>query len=388
MGLLQKVPRKAWSFLNIINRLIKKDEESIFIYSNLGYRDNIRAIFEYLIENNYNNEYKIIVSLDNYEYLNRLNMPNIKFVSNVKGIFSFFRCKYCFYCFGKYPVKPSRDQIVFNLWHGMPLKRVGNMVKGYEKVDYNYFTHILCTSEFFRDIIKKSFNCDDSSIVICGQPRTDAMLHNHPPIKRREIIGRLLGFERRKTNVILWLPTYRENKGSELDILSKIQLERLNEMCISKNHTVLIKPHHLSSLNTDNLKDYKGIKVITDERLEYLGINFYSVIRFSECLITDYSSVYFDYMLLDKPIGFAVSDISEYDNERGFVFDNPMDYMPGDIIKNGDDFLEFAKDIIEHKDNYKEQRRVLCKTFNKYNDDQNCKRALEAVGIRLVGKLY
>ena len=67
MSLLQKIPRKVWRFLDIINRLIKKDKESIFIYSNLGFRDNIKAIFDYLIENKYNSEFRITVSLNNYE---------------------------------------------------------------------------------------------------------------------------------------------------------------------------------------------------------------------------------------------------------------------------------------------------------------------------------
>ena len=75
-------------------------------------------------------------------------------------------------------------------------------------------------------------------------------------------------------------------------------------------------------------------------------------------------------MLLDKPIGFVVSDISEYDSQRGFVFDNPVDFMPGDIITSGDELLKFAEDIINHR------------------DAQNCKRVLDAAGIRLVGKLY
>lgn len=392
MSFLQKLPRKTWSFLNIINRLIKKDKESIFIYSNLGFRDNIKSIFDYLIENKYNNEFRITVSLNNYEEYTKiyknLNIPNIEFISNFKGLFRFFRSKFCFYCFGKYPIKPAPDQIVFNLWHGMPLKRIGNMVKGCENIDYNYFTHLLCTSEFFRDIMKKSFNCDDSAIVICGQPRTDSMLIDLPPVKGREIRARIISFEERKNKVILWLPTFRENSDGEFDILSKEQLEKLNEMCLKRRFTVVIKPHPLSSFKAEKFKDYKAFKIITDQRLDSLGIDFYSVIRFTECLITDYSSVYFDYMLLDKPIGFVVSDISEYDRERGFVFNNPMDFMPGDIIKNGDDFIKFAEDIISHKDNYREQRQTLCRIFNKYNDDQNCKRVLETAGIKLVGKLY
>lgn len=388
MSFLQKLPRKTWSFLNIINRLIKKDEERIFIYSNIGFRDNVRAIYEYLLENNFTDEYHITVSLNNVKKHKRLNLDNVKFTSNLKGLFSFFRCKYCFYCFGKYPVKPAPGQVVFNLWHGMPLKRVGNMVKGQEKTDYDYFTHILCTSEFFREIMKKSFNCDDEKIVICGQPRTDKMMHDYPPVKGREIKARFLGFDRRKNKVILWLPTFRENGASELDILSKEQFEKLNEICLKKNYAVFIKPHPLSSFKKENFEQYDGIKIITDQLFEYMGIDFYTVIRFSECLITDYSSVYFDYIMLDKPMAFVVSDMDEYNGDRGFVFDDPLEYMPGDIIRNGDDFLDFVQGVIEHKDNFKEKRRELCRTFNHYCDDQNCKRALDIAGVKIRGKLY
>ena len=75
MSLLQKIPRKVWRFLDIINRLIKKDKESIFIYSNLGFRDNIKAIFDYLIENKYNSEFRITVSLNNYEEYEKTYIP-------------------------------------------------------------------------------------------------------------------------------------------------------------------------------------------------------------------------------------------------------------------------------------------------------------------------
>ena len=228
----------------------------------------------------------------------------------------------------------------------------------------------------------------DNEIVICGQPRTDNMLNSQAPVKEREIKARIISFNERKNKMILWLPTFREKSADEFDILSKEQLESLNQMCINRKYTVVIKPHPLSSFKAEDFNDYKGIKIITDQRLDSLGINFYSVIRYSECLITDYSSVYFDYMLLDKPIGFVVSDISEYDSQRGFVFDNPVDFMPGDIITSGDELLKFAEDIINHRDNYKEQRQTLCRIFNTYDDAQNCKRVLEAAGIRLVGKLY
>ena len=54
----------------------------------------------------------------------------------------------------------------------------------------------------------------------------------------------------------------------------------------------------------------------------------YVLLRNADALITDYSSAYFDYMLLNRPIAFTVEDIEEYRKKRGFVFDNPFEYMP------------------------------------------------------------
>ncbi|MGN0613546.1 MAG: CDP-glycerol glycerophosphotransferase family protein [Porcipelethomonas sp.] len=379
MGLLQKVPRRAWSFLNIINRLVPKNGRYIFLYSNLGFRDNVRAVFDHLIEHGYNKKYKIIVSINDWEKYAETNEKNVKYISNTRGLFSFFRSKYCYYCFGKYPVKPSKNQVVFNLWHGMPLKRVGNMVKGHEKTSYNYFTHLLCTSEFFRDIMKKSFNASDKQIFICGQPRTDEMLAPIPAEDEMTAKAELLGYDNRFSKMILWLPTFREDSGTELDILSEVQLAKLDKMLGESGWAMLVKLHPLSSAEPHKCGNYEHISIIGNEELEDALIGFYPLIGMSSCLITDYSSVYFDYMLLDRPIGFAISDIESYGSGRGFVFDDPLTMMPGDIIRNGDEFLRFVSRIIEGKDDFVNYRRKLSAQFNKYCDDKNCQRVLSVI---------
>ncbi len=379
MGLLQKIPRKVWSFLNVFNKLIKKDDKRIFIYSNLGFYDNVRALFDHLIENEYNKKYKIIVSVSDYENYIEDAEENVSYISNVKGLFKFFRSKYCFYCFGKYPVKPSKKQVVFNLWHGMPLKRVGNMVKGHEKTDYNYFTHLLCTSEYFRDIMKKSFNAKDEQIFICGQPRTDEMMTPVAPEDEITTKAALVSYKNRFSKMILWLPTFRENEGSELDILSDEQLSTLDDLCIENNWCLIVKLHPLSKVDPKSYEGFENISFVNNKVLEEMHIGFYSLIAMSSALITDYSSVYFDYMLLDRPIAFTISDMEKYGSDRGFVFDDPLSKMPGDLIENGEDFLKFAQKLFDGKDDYVNLRRKLSAEFNKYCDNKNCERVLSVL---------
>lgn len=370
MSIIKNAPRKIWSFLNVINAVVPKNRRKIFIYSNLGFRDNVKAIYDYLIKNGYNKKYRIICALNDYK--KQKPCENVRFMGCFRGIFSFFSCQYAFYCFGKYPIKPRRGQTVVNLWHGMPLKRIGNMLPGFENTDYNYFTHILCTSEFFRDIMKRSFNCSDDQIFICGQPRTDIMLESANDTVRGK-------------KLLLWLPTYRDG-NSEIEILSPEQLETLNGLCKKYGWQVLIKLHPLSNMTVSEFSEYRreNIKIIDNNEFECSGMDLYTLLKQSDCLITDYSSVFFDYLLLDRPIGFAVEDIEDYSSERGFTIEDPCGFMPGEFFSDGKGMLEFIESVFEGKDRYREKRKKYNDIFNKFQDSENCRRIIETfIGERL-----
>ena len=135
----KNVLRLFFKPLTILNKFTAKDSRLIFFYSNLGFRDNVKAMYDYLIEEKFNMGYKFVVSINDYEDYKDNAPENVTFVNNKEGIKYFMKAKYAFYCFGKYPIKPSKKQTVVNLWHGMPLKKIGNMESGLEKIDYNIF---------------------------------------------------------------------------------------------------------------------------------------------------------------------------------------------------------------------------------------------------------
>ncbi|MDE5916737.1 MAG: CDP-glycerol glycerophosphotransferase family protein [Oscillospiraceae bacterium] len=380
MAILKKAPRKIWRFLDYFNRCIKKNQKQIFLYSNLGFRDNVRAVYDYLIENDYNKKFKIVCSLSDYKQYRHCAPDNVKFVGNFTGLFQFFRSKFCFYCFGKYPIKPSDKQTVINLWHGMPIKRIGNMEQGKEKTEFNYFTYLLCTSEFFREIMKESFNCSDEQIFICGQPRTDIMYNILPSGFENNSVSDLMDINGRK--LLLWLPTFRNDCEYEMELMSDEILEKLDKLCEKHGWSIMIKLHPLSTAVNVRTNRHSFIKIFRQETLDKKNINLYCVLKESDCLITDYSSVYFDYLLLDRPIGFTIHDMSNYSHDRGFVFENPDEYMPGEKIKTGENLLDFAESIFSGKDKYKKERQRLCTLFNKYTDGENCRRIIEKAGIK------
>ncbi len=371
-------------FLSFINRLLLKDEKKIVFYSNMGFRDNVKAVYDELLSHPEAGKYKIVCAVNDYEYWNSQAHPeNVRFITPVKGVFSFLTGKYFFYSFGKYPIKPSGKQMVVNVWHGSPLKKIGN----YESdEDQNFFTLVLAASDFFAPIMQKAFSCRREQVAVCGHPRNDAMFHPGDPIETLEIPK---NFEK----LILWLPTFRQSsflgdsdtsvkEGTGLPILSsKEDMEKVNGALKEKNALMLVKIHPAQDLSLIDTNGYSNLRVLTNDELQKKGCNLYSLLGVSDALITDYSSVYFDYLLLNRPIGFTVDDIEEYRKGRGFVVDDPYPLMPGPFINTPREFLSFIEDLLSGRDEYAAQRCKVGKLVNKYPGGKDAERCLQIAGI-------
>ena len=352
--------------LTLLNKIIKKDEKLIFFYSNLGFRDNVKAFYDYLIQNKYHENYRIVVSANDYERFMEKEPEGVTFVGMKQGIRYFLKAKVAFFCFGKYPIKPAKKQMVVNLWHGTPLKKIGNLEKGCEKIDYDFFTKILTTAPMYKPIMASIFGCKESQVEVMGNPRNDEMFVSNKLVDT--------AIRRGSRKVFLWLPTYREyNPDFLISCLSKSDLEQLNDYLKGVECRMIIKLHPLQQME-EELKNYSYIDFITEEQLQKQKMTVYTLLRNADALITDYSSVYFDYMLMDRPIAFAVEDIEEYGTKRGFVFDNPKEYMPGMEIKNINDVEKFISDTFNGVDPYEEQRREINDRVNYYKDGDACER--------------
>ena len=173
-------------------------------------------------------------------------------------------------------------------------------------------------------------------ILIVGQPRNDLMF------KKNNSLSRLSINCCNDTKIILWTPTYRQSIigdiridgkfSKNLPVIKLSELEDLNKFIQSINSFLIIKLHPMDVMNRRVFKNYSNIQIIKNNELERLHIQLYSLLESVDILLTDFSSIYIDYLLLNRPIGFVVDDFSEYSNSRGFVFDNPEDYMPGKKI--------------------------------------------------------
>ena len=371
MDTKKKILKICMSPLTIFNKFIPKNQNKVFFYSNLGFRDNVKALFDYMIENGFNERYKIVVSTDETDFE---KTKNVTFVSLKKGISSFLTSKYCFYSFGKYPIKPSKSQKVVNLWHGMPLKSIGNLEKGSENEDQNFFTHIIATSQFFKDVMCRAFKASEKQVIITNQPRCDILF------KESEMPQLLKGYER----VVIWLPTFLSSKKlgrtdgcyNDLNPFNVEFLSSLSKKLVENNILLVIKPHPMDDTQVMQ-KEIPNIVFLTEEKLKREKINLYNLLKFSSALVTDFSSIYFDYLLLDKPIAFA-GDFEEYEKNRGFAFKGAKDYMPGKFLSSEDELVEF---IICDIDEFKTQRQRVNKIVNEVTNSLGCENILKEIDL-------
>lgn len=115
--------------------------------------------------------------------------------------------------------------------------------------------------------------------------------------------------------------------------------------------------------------------------MEEKNVNLYQIFSELDALLTDYSSVYFDFLLTKKPIGFTVDDIDSYGDKREFVVDYPYKIMLGEKITNIDGLISFFNDLKEGKNNFYNERKTVNYIANKYKDGNSAKRIIEYLGI-------
>ena len=349
-----------------LNTLISKKRDRIVIYSNWGFRDNIRTLYQYLVDNGYQDKYEIICASNNFYHLKK--DKKVKFISIYNGLYYFLTSKYFFYSFGKYPIKPTKKQMVVNLWHGMPLKKIGNLENGMENIDYNFFTKLVSSSDLFTPIMKAAFNANDEQILLVGNIRNDEL------------------FEENKDKNIIWMPTYRNSKNYHdsqdaiIFSLDDLEFNRMNNLLAGYEYHLYIKLHPLEESHFKFKNNYSNIHMLSEDIISQNYGTLYKFLGTTSALITDYSSVFLDYYLLNRPVAFTINDYEEYKEKRGFVFEDVKSLMVGPTISNFDELLKFLLSVMKSEDEFYIERNKVNSIVNSIQRDFT-KTLLENVGI-------
>lgn len=356
----------------------------ILMESNPDFTDNARHVFDKLIENNVNDKYKIVWFVKNSKEFRDIKFKNVKFVSvyskynifkKINKIYYNSSAKIIIDC-NNYIPKVKDKQFRIYLTHGTPLKNAEAYCKDIGDVNY-----ILEIGEFFRNENSKLFDIPKERILHLGFPRNDELFLN---ITINEIFPEYNG-----KKVIVWLPTYRKHKEHEKyknsilkyglpAINSAEDFVKINKILEENNTIILIKLHPAQDRSVIESFKCNNLKIITDEQLAKKGFNLYKLLAASDALITDYSAVYYDYLLTKKPIGLAITDIEEYKENAGLVYDY-YKTIKGEYIYNSDELCYFIKNLAAGKDNFLEERLNCLKLYHTYYDNKSSERVYEFI---------
>lgn len=281
------------------------------------------------------------------------------------------RASYLFSTHGiQFPKIKPRKQLCINLAHGgVSIKKN----KG-QDVEHNYsrdfrlktpYDYILCRSQESVTPNAYFYCCDKSILLPLGMIRDDLFIKN---------IGKGINnpfYNGVSKKLILWMPTFRISKDRDLSehnsatetglplLFNKAAVDSLNEYLSNVDVQLLVKPHPLQLEYPIFNNKFTNITFIKNEDIDNIGKQLYEIVGFSDALITDYSSIYFDYLIADKPVGFILDDIDQYYKDRGFVFDDPTKIMAGNHIYNIDQMKEFIEDVLTEKDKYRDERKKI-----------------------------
>ncbi len=374
----QIVPRNKniWLF----NCVVNANNQNAFTH-------NTKFLYLYISEHPEFGISPIWISTDKniIKILKQTNKYDAVYKYSLKGIWLCLRAKYYIInldpaCNNEISQLMCGGATIINLWHGIPLKSIGLDVSYiYQKLSpifkklhkcirlkANYYiTNYLYDTQIF----KKAFDLNDEQLKILGSPRLDTLFSNfnNENLFMENDVENILKFKEQGKKLLLYVPTYRDTGK---DISNWIQNPKLL-LVLKQNNAVLICKLHPVDANAIDINNSETFYKMSNNS----DIN--AVLKYTDALITDYSSINFDYTLLDRPIIYFVPDFEEYQLTCHKFYTPYKEFAIGDVCKTEDELLSAMQEVINGIDNYKEQRKILRDKIFKYQDGKNCERVIK-----------
>ncbi|MBE5957555.1 MAG: glycosyltransferase [Lachnospiraceae bacterium] len=275
----------------------------------------------------------------------------------------------------------KEGQTYINTWHGIPLKLMGyEMPKGNIQVantERNFLqaSYLLSANEHLTDMYMKSYKLEGilpGKIIEAGQARTDTIVNGN----RENVLNKLIasGVEIDKNKkIVMYAPTWKgvdfNNTLGDVEKFEEIY-DKLKATMDSNQMQLLIKPHQAI------YKKVKGSQKLKDVLVSPL-FDTNEVLCGVDVLISDYSSIFFDYLVTDKPILFYIPDLNEYKETRGMYMD--ISELPGpatDSIEELKSWLSDLEGALKSKvSDYSKAKERFCK----YDDGHVAARVVDAI---------
>lgn len=353
--------------------------------------ENALALGRYIRQKNYFGKYRLVwlcdhperfQDTDNERYIQRKTPMYAKTATELFQYYLYTgRAKYVIFE-NQLIHKLRKDQVTVYMNHGSPpIKSTKGIINLPEDLDV-----ALSPSRFSTDIISEQYGINKERILCCGSPRTDD-LFDLTNVENIKTDLEITGFDK----IILWVPTFRQHKNSnriDTDSLYGLGVPIVNEetdfekllSVLQQNKTLLLlKPHMFQDMKYFKLHTVSNFRMITNEELETHGKTVYDLMKCADAMLTDYSTIAFDFMLLNRPLGYTLDDRNEY--RVGFSMDHIEDLMPGEKIYTLKDLCEFVYGIKDEKDLFYKKRGRVNALVHDYPDAHNAERLCKFLGL-------
>ncbi|HPV70767.1 MAG TPA: CDP-glycerol glycerophosphotransferase family protein [Candidatus Magasanikbacteria bacterium] len=301
-------------------------------------------------------------------------------INSLRGIYYSLRANYTFVdaLLNLKNWRYSGNSKIIQLWHGKGLKKSGfdspYSIKKYNKLLFpNLFTKFfktIATSKITAKLMSSTFKIDEKNVLITGLPRNDIFFIDLPGKNidlNSDMENKVKNNDGEK---ILYAPTFRPDGSNPLD---QWDFKKTDDLLREKNYYLFIQLHPKFAV-----KNYAVQKNLKNIFFVKPGYDFYPLLKNFNLLITDYSSLYIDFLLLDKPIIFFTYDLEKYSKEMGLHNDFIIN-SPGIHSKN---FSELLMNLANFKKDPQRNRRLLIKSnLYEFDDGKASQRILEGLHI-------
>ena len=269
----------------------------------------------------------------------------------------------------RFVYKYQPKQVRIHLTHGMPIKNAVGYNAERGEVD-----HEILTSDVFASFLKLSTDSDQTMLSI-GLPRNDILASNRGNRQNAD------------KKAVIWMPTFRKSSFVEelrmdnrklfsfplLD--SEADLHMIDDALTKLDMVLYLRLHPAEDISNIRFSDYKSIIICDNAYLKKIEMTLHEFLAFkTDALITDYSSIYFDYLLTDRPIALCWNDIDDYRKIWPLIFDDMDAHFHCMKLKTLQDLITFCKNVQQGKDGYQKGRITDRSAYCECADDKSCER--------------
>ena len=368
----------------------KIDDRKVYFqtFSGRGYSDSPKAMYEYMMKAPEYADFRFVWSFkepEKFSFLKNSRTEVVKFRSRADNK----ALRTAKYWISNYRMldhqHPRKGQIYVQCWHGTPLKRLGydleasdnsmnsiGEIRSKYRTDAKKFSYLISPSPFCTEKFATAWNLvktgQTHKIIEEGYPRNDHLIN--ATAEERTELRKKLGVDGKK--VILYAPTWRDNQhtsGQGYTYKTEVDFDKLRKE-LGEEYIILFRAHYLVA-NSFDFDRYRGF---VEDVSSYSDIN--DLYIAADILITDYSSVFFDFANLRKPEIFYMYDLEEYANElRGFYIS--LDELPGPIVRDEDALIAAVRAAEGWQPD--EKYEAFLKRFNPKDDGNASARTLARI---------